>query len=119
MAKFKNLQNFLKSLIHQEITLSDIVGKRVYHAKKGWTDLDKLITAELKQTIIDTMVDCIGGRSTEVIKDNINYGYVKSAGILSRVIMSYSNRDRKIRTSYCAGQDYSAEIRFLRKYLTK
>lgn len=119
MAKFKNLKNFLVALSHEEITLDNIISNSVHHKTKGYTALNKLITPELKQSIIDTMVDSIGGRNTEVIKRNIDYGYVKTAGILSRVIMAYSNRDSKIRTSYCTGQDYSGEIRFLRKYLSK
>lgn len=119
MAKFKNLKNFLAALTHEEVTLSNIVCKRIHHKTKGWVNLDSIVTPELKESILIKLIACLGGSKGDIIKRNIEYGYIKDAGILERVIMRLSARDKVIRTSYCAGQDYSSEIRYIRNYLTK
>jgi hypothetical protein len=108
---YKTIKNASKASSHT-LTLNNIMGGRFYHKTKGWTSL-KISGLDLVTSLeINDLLDVIGGRKNYsiLLRRYINNG--TSYGILSR--LTY---DTKHGWSYCAGQDYTAELNTIRKIL--
>lgn len=104
--KYLNITNATKKAYNKSITFNELVCKRFYHVTKGHSKL------HIEDVDLRGLRDLIGGRGynyLRLLKDHIAYG--SSYGILERLIF-----DGK-RWSYCAGQDYVAEMNTLRKIL--
>ena len=98
--KIKTIKGILN--ITNQFNLNNFMEKRIYHIKKGYTDL--YITDELNNTLYNMFIQFLG-------INNLNN--FKSCGIMDRVILNKHNLD----ISYIAGQDYPSELRYIKKLL--
>ena len=108
---YKTIDNALKKVKSNYITLDDVINGRFYHVNKGHTDL-KISGLDLDKSLhINNLLGVIGGRKNYSIRLRYLIARGKSCGILERLI--YDGK----KWSYIAGQDYTGEINYIRKIL--
>lgn len=113
----------LRELIEnsRQVSLYTICSERYYDNQKGWSNF--VGTERLFEEVADLVIDCVGGQSNtkEQIRRNIErYPSAlirKNSWMTERIIFTISKHDSSIRCQYVAGQDYSAEIKEVRKHL--
>lgn len=105
-------QNVSKKI--EQFNAGHLINGRAPIIKKGWADIK--IEETFFDLSIDKIVELIGGRATtmQTVRFRLRNEPLH-AWFSERFIYSV---ERKTWT-YCAGQDYTAEIREIRKYLTK
>lgn len=96
--KFNTLKCLLRST--RQYSLYTFLSGRIYHNKKGWVNYK----------LSDSLHDEIKGLFESFLGISINLN-VSTCGAFERLLLS--NRG----VSYCAGQDYPAEIRNLKRWL--
>ena len=93
-----------------QLTAEQVINGRFYHSKKGWVSL----TLTDKETALQMIADCLGGRKRAKIESVLNWGKPQHWGLRRIFFKIYED---KIYCSYCAGQDYPGELNQIRKYL--
>jgi hypothetical protein len=93
---------------------------RVNDKEKGWIDIDPDL--EVLELLAIMVADTVGGRKetkSSIIRAILFYplSVAKSTPLISRLI--FTRVGDKITLNYCAGQDYPAELRELRKQIIK
>lgn len=84
---------------------------RFYHKKHNWVKIP-LSLAE-NHYLLEIAADTIGGRN----RSGITRGLRRTTGHWALRRLIFRQTDGKITCSYCAGQDYTAELNELRKHL--
>ena len=104
---YKNIENLQK--VSEQLTLENILHCRTYHKKVGYITINDLMTEDLAQSI----ADLLGGQSKtkEAVKRSLLYhGKSLNHWGLRRIL--YSKRLKRF--TYCAGQDYTYEVKEIR-----
>jgi len=107
---YKNLNSLAKNV--QQLSVQQLINKRAYFntGKSGHNDFN----FELTDDLINDVVDILGG--TPRTKENIFYTLKNDTPQhwgLGRIFYSETTK----RFSYCAGQDYPAELNQIRTFL--
>ena len=101
-----------------KFTLDNVVSRRICDPDKGWIDFAPTMTE--KQ--IENFVSLFGYGCRQDTKNSLyraardNFYNVKSCGILDRVNFNERKADS---VTYCAGQDYTGEVAFVRNWIKK
>lgn len=109
--KYKTLKGLMR-VNNNYFTLDNYRSMRIYHTKKGWIDIK--LTDKLKQEIINLFLEVLGSKNNDKLKEVLLINDFRNLGIYSRLWI-----DKKLKSVYCAGQDYPGEIRFIKKELLK
>jgi len=94
-----------------EYTLQNVISRRICDNAKGWIDW----SGELNPAQRSAIVGLLGNRCRKETVNrlwravNDNCRKVKSCGIMERVMLTEGG------ASYCAGQSYPDEIRYVRQ----
>ena len=99
---YKTLKGLLKQTQYEQISLSDYKTKRFCHKKLGW------ISFKLSESAEDEFLQ---GFAKFLNVEKWQLQVCSNCGLLGR--LTYS----KYGFRYCAGQDYSSEMRYLRKWI--
>lgn len=113
MKNFKNLTDLVEATT--QITLQDIINNQAYFNGEGWQKFE--LDHDLKIQIIDSVVELLGGwnKNKLALKASLMCYHEKPQHWgLRRIFV-----DKKGRFSYCAGQDYTYELKQIRDYLRK
>lgn len=104
---YKTLKGFMRANNIRQFTLEDFRSGRIYASGRGW------IKFELSESAQDEYVRGITGEIWSKVNDERldRVRHAKSMGILRRLWF-----DGK-RFQYCAGQDYTGEIRFIQRHI--
>lgn len=102
---YKTLKGFMRANDIRQFTLEDFRSGRIYRSGKGW------IKFTLSEEATNEYVRGITGVIWSKVNDERMYRvrHANSMGILRRLWF-----DGK-RFEYCAGQDYTGEIRFIQR----
>jgi hypothetical protein len=98
-----------------QINIYNVLNNRAHVKGIGHTAVK--FTEEIKGIIFRLAVETIGGRNPLKVRRFLNNGRHLKHFALERLILT--NYDNKIGLTYCAGQDYPAELQDLRKYIYK
>jgi len=106
---YKSIES-LKDKTQSDVNLYNLISKRVYLKTDGWVTTNNILTDEL----IDKVCDLLGGQHKtreriSIVLKNQTF----SKWYLERIMYNFK---RKCFT-YCAGQDYPAELQEIRKDL--
>jgi hypothetical protein len=101
---YKTLRGLTKH-VHQ-YSLDDFVKGMAYHDKLGWIKIR--LSDELRDELVKGFADAIDLRKAYRLET-----LYESCGILKRLF--YDGR----RFTYCAGQDYPGEVRFIKDWIRK
>ena len=93
-----------------QLNASEVINKRYHNKLTGWSKLNLSDTEQEK--FIRKLVDAIGGRKKTYLIRLFTYSR-PNHWALRRFFISPSDG----RITYCAGQDYIAELNELRRYL--
>lgn len=101
----------MKKTNYENLTLQNIISQRVCDPQKGWIDW----RGKLNKRQQSSLVGLLGShcrtetvsRLRRAVEDNCRK--VKSCGIMERVMLTKNG------ASYCAGQSYPDEIRYVRQ----
>lgn len=105
---YKNVDS-LKNKVSQ-LNLYDLMRKDVYVKGAGRIETNDLLTDNL----IEQVCDLLGGRpKTKEKMSNVIKNQTFSQWYLERIIYDFDQK----RFTYCAGQDYPAEIAYIRRDL--
>ena len=114
MKNFKSIEQLNKAIekANGQLTFEMLLNQRAYFGK-GWEYFN--ISDEVKRETISLVIDeVLGGWKKH--KDTMNY-------VLNNVPLSHWGLQRILysnnRWSYCAGQDYSSELKSIREYIRK
>jgi hypothetical protein len=118
IATLNNYKDVFKyvSNTHQ-VTVQELLNGRTRGGKRdNWVNVN--VSDELREQVIDDLLDTLGGRETTKgkIRSLLSYHTPQHWGLNRMHIVKRSNG---IVVSYCAGQDYPAELAQIRKDLTK
>lgn len=104
---YKTLKGFMRANGIRQFTLEDFRSGRIYNSRKGW------IKFKLSEEAENEYVRGITGVIWSKVNDERMYRvhHAKSMGILRRLWF-----DGK-RFEYCAGQDYTGEIRYIQNHI--
>lgn len=111
MKVFKTLEEILKA-VDYELSVQQLINEKVHLKGLGWSKIE--LSNELKDLIINKTVDILGGhQKTKVLTSKALEFRTPQHWTLSRMFVNdYGNGAR---ISYCAGQDYTSEMRTGRK----
>jgi hypothetical protein len=116
MRNYKHLTSLIKATSHKRITLNNLISGRAYFEKGGW----EKFTYELNEKDIDSIKGILGGRkdTPQRIDSALRYrlGNIAQCGILDRLYVRKA-KGKNVYWSYCAGQDYTAELKTVRDHL--
>ena len=99
---YKTLKGLLKQTQYEQISLSDYKTKRFYHKKLGW------ISFKLSKSAEDEFLQGFA-KFLNVKKWQLQN--CSNCGLLGRLTFN------KYGFQYVAGQDYTSEMRYLRKWI--
>ena len=102
---YKTLRGLLRANGLRYLTLSDYLSKRIYSEKHGWMQFELSDDADLQ--FVSGIAGVLWVRPNDEQLRRVAYAH--PMGILRR--LWYNGR----RFEYCAGQDYDAEIRYIRR----
>ena len=111
MKTFKTLDQILKNTT--QTSAQQILNGRIYLKNKGWADIK--VTPELREQVIDEVVDIAGGhtKTREAMWRTLTYQSPQHWA-LDRIFVEKGNPPT---LRYCAGQDYTYEMGQLRAAL--
>ncbi len=105
----------LKELIKDNQTsIYNVLNNRAYIKGIGHTKV--MFSKEIKDILFKLTVDVIGGRNSQKVRRFLANGEYKHFALERMFIESYNGN---ISVNYCAGQDYTAELSDLRKFIYK
>lgn len=100
-----------------QLTAQQVINGRIYIDGQGWTSVE--FTDELADKLKSMIVDALGGQTrTQVRIANVLRCDKPQHWGLSRLFLE-QYQDNAPRFHYCAGQDYPAELRTIRQFLSK
>ena len=104
---YKTLKGFMRANGIRQFTLEDFISGRCFSKKHGWMNF------QLSESATNEYIRGITGVIWAKVTDEriCRVRNAKSMGILRRLWF-----DGK-RYEYCAGQDYTGEIRFIQKHI--
>ena len=104
---YKTLKGFMRANDIRQFTLADFISGQCFNPRHGW------VKFQLSESAVNEYVRGITGVIWAKITDERMYRvrHAKSMGILRRLWF-----DGK-RYEYCAGQDYTGEIRFIQNHI--
>jgi hypothetical protein len=113
MKTIKTLKQALK-LVRNQVTAQQLLNGRINTTSKGWTDVK--ITEELKNNIVEQLVEIIGGhrKTKEAIENALKFRNVQHWALSRMIVEDYGN-GANIR--YCTGQDQPTEMQQTRNYI--
>ena len=124
---FDYLSEIIKETQYNRVTVSELIGGRIYTKKCGWIDfsLDDEHATENGSSALDIFVNLIADlcwrRETEnknKARSCLKFKRVKDCGILTRLWVTMG-KDGTYKADYCAGQDYDSEMRTIRRLLAE
>lgn len=105
-------KNVAKRIV--QFTVGQLTSGRAHIIDKGWREID--VDKEFYDDSIHKIADLLGGKPS--IREKIIHNLItRPYNHWSNNRIMYDPKDD--RWSYCAGQDYTAEITEIRKYLSK
>jgi hypothetical protein len=116
MKKFTTLEELFEATKGHQLSVQEVINRRA-HINGEWQGFD--LSEELSEEIINRTVEVLGGqhRTKYAMYNTLRRSTPQHWGLARIFIEKYG--DSPIRFSYCAGQDYPAELAQIRKYLTK
>ena len=116
MKHFNTLQEIFAATNGIQISAQSILNRRA-HIFGEYQDFT--VSDELSEQIIESILDLLGGwaKNRKYMRSTLKYGTPQHWGLSRIFLESYGGEEPRFR--YCAGQDYPAELREIRKYLTK
>ena len=105
--KYRTLRGMLSQT--DDLSLYGIVSGRLYLRGRGWCNVR--ISDALRSELFAKWAGVIYSRPNDNAR---NIQYLQPCGILRRLTI-----DRTGRASYCAGQDYPGEIRYIQGLIRK
>ena len=116
MKTFNNIEELMAATKGSQLNAQAVINKRA-HIDGEWQNFET--TDNFDESFIDTVVNLLGGQ--HATKRNIRYalqfGTPQHWGLTRIMCAKYG--ESPCRWSYCAGQDYPAELSTIRKYLAK
>jgi hypothetical protein len=116
MKKFTTLQELFEATKGSQLSAQQLINRRAF-INGEWSDFE--VSDELSDEITEKILEVLGGQSRTRI--NMRYTLRRATpqhwGLARIFIEKYG--DSSIRFSYCAGQDYPAELQQIRKFLNK
>jgi hypothetical protein len=107
-----NESELIELIKDNQTSIYNVLNNRAYVKGKGHTQV--FFSAEIKDLLFKLTVNVIGGRNQLKVRRFLNNGEYKHYTLERLFIESYND---KISVSYCAGQDYTAELSNLRKFI--
>lgn len=116
MLHFNTLSELFQAASGHQLNAQELINRRA-HINGKWQDFQ--VSDELSAEINDRIVEVLGGqaKTMSVIRRALKYSTPKHWGLCRIFVEKYG--ESPIRFSYCAGQDYQAELAQIRKYLSK
>lgn len=114
--KYKTLKGLLNQCYCHELNFNDFTSRAFYHDKSCRWCKFSLPDEEIKLAV-RLFANVVYGRVTINQLNNIKYYKGSRFGILQRLTIQKKSYDKEIRGTYCAGQDYPAEIKTIQKIL--
>jgi len=113
---FTTLNELTENLSGQH-SAQELINERVYLINEGWSSI--AYSSELKEEIINLIVETLGGRNStkSAIRNVLRYSKPQHWGLSRILLVQYENSPPRL--SYCAGQDYVSETNTIRRYLSK
>lgn len=105
---YKTLKGLTAQLLYNHLTAEGMANKRAYFKDGWWYDFK--ISQEAEDEFWNGMAHVVWRRPSERQIRNLRYA---KSWMLQRLMFSDG------RYSYCAGQDYPAEIRTIQNYVNK
>lgn len=99
---YKTLKGLLKQSFSEHISLEDYKSGRFHHKKLGWVSFK--LSTEATNELLKGWAEFTNCYPYQLVN-------CSNCGLLGR--LTYS----KYGFRYCAGQDYSSEMRYLRKWI--
>lgn len=103
--KYTSIKGLLKIKNQGQITLSEVISKRILHNKKGWSNV--YFTPKLYNELENLFKEVIGDFNLKDLKNNY--------GIYNRLIICAGQN--KNYAQYIAGQNYPTELTYLKKLI--
>ena len=98
-----------------KLTLEEVVCSRKYIDGEGWKDIEFELTEKQKDTFVDLFGYRCQARTSRTLRRFIaDPSRHPSYGIYRRVYW-----DENDECQYCAGQDYTEEVRYIRELIIK
>ena len=114
--KYKTIEGLLSQCSCKELNFNDFNARTFYHEKsRKWYKFD--LPEEEIERAVKLFANAVYSRVTKTQFDNVRYYRGRSCGILKRLTIEKKYYDKKVRGTYCAGQDYDSEIRTIQKIL--
>ena len=114
--KYKTIEGLLSQCSSHEINFNDFLSRQFYHEKsRNWYTF--YLPEEEIERAVRLFADVVYSRVTKTQFDNVRYYRGQSFGILQRLTIQKKHYDKTVRGTYCAGQDYDAEIRTIQRML--
>lgn len=114
--KYKTIEGLLSQCSGKELNFNDFNARTFYHEKsRMWCKFSLPFWEEARAAQL--FASAVYNRVCAKQEANILFYSGKSYGILRRLTIQKKYYDKKVRGTYCAGQDYDAEIRTIQKIL--
>lgn len=114
--KYKTIKGLLKQCYGHELDFNNFTSRTFYHDKSSrWCKFG--LPDEEIELAVRLFADVLYGRVTINQLNNILHYHGPSYGILTRLTIQKKSYDKEVRGTYCAGQDYPAEIKTIQKIL--
>lgn len=116
MLYFNTLSELFQAANGPQLNAQELINRRS-HINGEWQDFQ--VSDELSAEINDRIVEILGGqaKTMNTIRRVLRYSTPQHWGLARIFVEKYG--ESPIRFSYCAGQDYPAELAQIRKYLSK
>jgi hypothetical protein len=116
MKKFTTLEELYSATNGHQLSAQELINRRsmIYGEYQNFE-----VSDELSEEINGRIIEVLGGqhRTKNTMYNTLRRSTPQHWGLCRIFIEQYG--DSPIRFSYCAGQDYPAELAQIRKYLTK
>jgi hypothetical protein len=116
MKKFTTLTELFEATKGHQLSAQELINRRSM-INGEWQNFE--VSDELSEEINDKIIEVLGGqhRTKNTMYNVLRRSSPQHWGLGRIFIEKYG--DSPIRFSYCAGQDYPAELAQIRKYLSK
>lgn len=110
---FKNYQEILDATQGHQVTAQELINGRTYINGEGWTDI--ILSDQFRDDVCNDISQILEGqyKTRAAVRNSLKYGKPQHWGLKRILLENYGSP----RLSYCAGQDYTSEIRTIRTAL--